>query len=242
MKQWMFICVALGCASAWAALPAMRPFEDYQVILDRKPFGTPPPASQEPERVIPVGESFAASLQLSGISEMDDGNLRVAVTDKKDNSYFTLVLGEKDEGLGIELIDVDYEQEKATLQKDGQVVVLSMRDTAGGEVVPPSEVQERKKQAEERRLSYAERRRLRMLERQKPVEVPKPLYTGEELEKHLQEYQMEVLRGGSLPPLPVQLTAENDAKLVAEGVLPPVDDEGYEVVPEETEEEEVYEQ
>ena len=241
MKQWMFICAALGCASAWAALPAMRPFEDYQIILDRKPFGTPPPASQEPERVIPVGESFAASLQLSGISEMDDGNLRVAVTDKKDNSYFTLVLGEKDEGLGIELIDVDYEQEKATLQKDGQVVVLSMRDTAGGEVVPPSEVQERKKQAEERRLSYAERRRLRMLERQKPVEVPKPLYTGEELEKHLQEYQMEVLRGGSLPPLPVQLTAENDAKLVEEGVLPPVDEEGYEVVPEEPEEE-VYEQ
>ena len=107
MKQWMFIWAALGCASAWAALPATRPFEDYQVILDRKPFGTPPPASQEPERVIPVGESFAASLQLSGISEMDDGNLRVAVTDKKDNSYFTLVLGEKDDGQGIELIGVE---------------------------------------------------------------------------------------------------------------------------------------
>ncbi len=241
MKLWISIWAALVCVSAWATVPATRPFEDYQVILDREPFGTPPAPVQEPERIIPVGESFAASLQLSGISELADGNLRVAVTDKKDNSYFTLMLGEKDAG-GIELIDVDYEAEKATLQKDGQVVVLSMNDAGGGEVVPPSEVQERKKQAEERRLSYAERRRLRMLERQKPVEIPKPMYTGAELEKHLQEYQMEVIRSGNLPPLPVQLTPENDAKLVAEGVLPPVDEEGYELVPDEAGEEEYYEE
>jgi hypothetical protein len=38
-------------------------------------------------------------------------------------------------------------------------------------------------------------------------EVPKPIYTGEALEKHLQEYQMEILRGGTMPPLPVQLSA-----------------------------------
>ena len=43
---------------------------------------------------------------------------------------------------------------------------------------------------------------------------------------------MEVIRGGSLPPLPVQLSPENDAMLVAEGVLPPVDEEGYELLPE----------
>ena len=96
--------------------------------------------------------------------------------------------------------------------------------------------------AEERRLSYAERRRLRMLERQKPIEVPKPTYTGEALEKHLQEYQMEILRGGTMPPLPVQLSPENDAKLVEEGVLPPVDEEGYEVLPDEGEAGEYYEE
>ncbi len=88
------------------------------------------------------------------------------------------------------------------------------------------------KQAEERRMSYAERRRQRMLERQKPVEVPKPMYTGEELEKHLQDYQMQVIREG-LPPLPVQLSSDRDAQLVAEGFLPPVDEEGYIIEPEE---------
>ena len=85
------------------------------------------------------------------------------------------------------------------------------------------------------------RRRQRMLERQKPVEVPKPMYTGEELEKHLQNYQMEVIRQG-LPPLPVQLTPDRDAQLVAEGFLPPVDEEGYELNPDGEGEEEYYEE
>ena len=122
-----------------------------------------------------------------------------------------------------------------------EVIMLGDEDSLD-ETKGPSEVQERKKQAEERRLSYAERRRLRMLERQKPVEIPKPIYTGAELEKHLQEYQMEVIRGGSLPPLPVQLSPENDAKLVAEGVLPPVDEEGFELLPEGEGEETYYEE
>lgn len=229
-------------AAAWAA-PATRPFEDYQVILDRKPFGAPPDRSMESERVIPVGESFAAQMVLSGIYELDDGNLRVAITDKKDNSYFSLMVGEKDGASGIELLDADYEKEEATLQKGEETVVLSMKNPTGGQVLSTSERQEKVKEATARRMSYAERRRMRQLERSKPVEVPKPMYTGEELETHLQEYQMEVIRQG-MPPLPVQLTPERDAQLVAEGYLPPVDEEGNEVLPEEGQEgeEEYYEE
>jgi len=44
---------------------------------------------------------------------------------------------------------------------------------------------------------------------------------AEELEKHLQEYQVERIRKG-LPPLPVPLTKEMDDQLVKDGVLPPV--------------------
>lgn len=232
MKRSAVIGLALALVPAALAAPAAKPFTDYQVILDREPFGAPPDLSQVPERVVPVSESFAATMQLSAIYELDDGNLRVAVTDKKDNSYFSLIIGEKDEAIGIELLDADYEKGEATLQKGEEVVVLSMNDTAGGQVLGTAERQDRMKQAEARRMSYAERRKQRMLERQKPVEIPKPMYTGEELEKHLQEYQMQVIREG-LPPLPVQLTPDRDAQLVAEGFLPPVDEEGYEVVPEE---------
>jgi len=223
----LFCCIASG---AWANSPAQS-FSDYQIILDRKPFGTPPEAVPEPERVVPASESFAAQMVLSGIYEEDDGRFRVAVTDKKDNSYFSLFVGEKDAS-GIELQDADYEKQEAMLRKGDEVVVLSMKGPAATQVLSTTERKTREEQAKKRRLSYAERRRQRMLARQKPVEIPKPIYTGEELEKHLQEYQMEVIREG-LPPLPVQLTPERDAQLVAEGYLPPVDEEGYEIEPEE---------
>ena len=45
-----------------------------------------------------------------------------------------------------------------------------------------------------------------------------------EVRENLREYQMEVIRSG-MPPLPIPLTEEMDAQLVAEGVLPPVGEE-----------------
>lgn len=238
MKRAVFI-LSWACAiSAAAAVPEAKPFSDYQVILDRKPFGTPPDRSQEPERVVPVSESFAAQMVLSGIYELDDGNLQVAVVDKKDNSYFSLLVGDTSDA-GIELVDADYEKEEAVLKKGEEVVVLKMSGVAGTQVLSTAERQDRMRQAEDRRMSYAERRRQRMLERQKPVEIPKPMYTGEELEKHLQDYQMKVIREG-LPPLPVQLTADRDAQLVQEGFLLPVDEEGYEIDPDAEDEEGYY--
>lgn len=213
----------LGTSGAAGA----RPFSDYQVILDRKPFGAPPDRSQLPEQVVPVSQSFAAQMVLSSLFEMDDGNLRAAIVDKKDNSYFTLMIGEKNDD-GVELIDADFDREEATLQKDGQAVVLNMSGATTQNILSSSERAERLKQAEERRLSYAERRRQRMIERSKPLEVPKPMYSGEELQRHLQRTQMEAIRKG-MPPLPVQLTPEQDAELVAEGFLPPVDEDGFEI-------------
>lgn len=240
MKGMVSILVLMACAAASGAVAPVKPFADYQVILDRKPFGAPPDRSLEPEPIVPLSESFAAQMQLSSIYMMEDGNYRVAVVDKKDNSYFDLMVGETDAS-GIELVDVDYDKEEAVLKKGTEVVVLTMRAGSTTQVLSTTEREDRIKQAEANRLSYAERRRQRMLERQKPVEVPKPMYTGEELEKHLQNYQMEVIRQG-LPPLPVQLTPDRDAQLVAEGFLPPVDEEGYELNPEGEGEEEYYEE
>ena len=50
-----------------------------------------------------------------------------------------------------------------------------------------------------------------------------PALEGAELEKYLQEYNMELIRaGGELgPALPIELTPDQDAQLVSEGVLPP---------------------
>ena len=221
--------VAAAVLAVLAAVPFARadipPFSHYEIILDRKPFGAPPDPSQIPEKIIPVSESFAATMQLLGFFE-EDHNVRAAIMDRKDNSYFSLYVGESESG--IELIDVDYDKEEAVLRKGEEVVVLTMRAGGESQVLSKSALEERTKQAEERRLSYAERRKARQLARAKPPEIPKPKLTGAALEEHLQNYQMEVLRQG-LPPLPVQLTPDRDAQMVAEGLLPPVDEEGYEI-------------
>jgi hypothetical protein len=54
-----------------------------------------------------------------------------------------------------------------------------------------------------------------------PGEIP-PLLEGSEMERQLQEYQMQAIREGRAP-LPIPLTPEIDAQLVNEGVLPPVE-------------------
>lgn len=222
-------CLTAVAASADTA--AIRPFSDYQIILDRKPFGDPAANAAsipEPIRNVTPQESFAANLKLTGIYELKDGTLKAAITDKKSNKYFSIIVEETDPASGITLLDLDYEKEEVTLQKGSEVVVLAMRGDAQTTVLSNQEQEERAQQAAQRRQSYAERRKQRMLERQKPVEIPEPKYTGAELEEHLQNYQMEVIRQG-LPPLPVQLTADRDEQLVEEGYLAPTDAEGFEL-------------
>lgn len=231
-RTWIILAAGLASAAAWGAVPPVRPFEDYEVILRRAPFGELAPeggAEEEQERVVPIQESFAAQMTLVEIKEVkgNDYLLEVSVVDKKDNHYFTLKIGETDDS-GVTLLEADYEMDEAMLKKGNEVVVLSMRAGTAGQVLSSSELESRKGEMEKKRLSYAERRRLRAEARAKPRELPKPKYTGEELERKLQESQMESIRKG-MPPLPVQLTPENDAILVAEGFLPPVDEEGYEM-------------
>ena len=56
----------------------------------------------------------------------------------------------------------------------------------------------------------------------------KQTISGEELQRHLEDYQMQVVQRG-LPPLPVPLTPELESRLVEEGVLPPEKDKSYAV-------------
>lgn len=51
-----------------------------------------------------------------------------------------------------------------------------------------------------------------------------PKLTGDALQQHIQQYQMDLIRAGGTkgPPLPMQLTPEMDQQLVKEGVLPPL--------------------
>jgi hypothetical protein len=211
--------LVLAGANAWA--DADVDFSRYQIILDRKPFGElPAPVSLDPNAPPPV--SFAQGLRLSMIIEEDDtGEMRVGFVDTRSNKSYVLGVGESQDG--IELIDASWEEETATLRQGSEMALIKINS---GEVqaITGSDQQTRANQAQTTRPSYAERRRLRQQQMQQEAAQlnQQPKYTGDELAKHLYEYQMEVIRQG-LPPLPIPLTPEQDQQLVTEGVLPPLE-------------------
>lgn len=191
-------------------------FSRYQIILDRKPFGAPPPEAPPPAPS--PSESFARHLRMSALLETDDGEVRIGLINLQNNKNFFLTVGQSEDD--IELVSASYENEEAVIRKGSEMAVIKLQS---GEIQPlsPAEQQARLTAPQVQRMSYAERRALRQQQRQQEP-PPEPKYKGEELERHLREYQMEVIRQG-LPPLPIPLTPEMDAQLVAEGVLPPLE-------------------
>ncbi len=212
----------VGAVAAASAAPTSYPFERYQVILDRSPFGS----SAYAQEVVaaptqPQAESFAKSLRLSTIIEMDDGSIKVGFVDTRSGRSYMMAAGESLDG--IEVVTANWADEEAVLKQGSEMALIKF---ASGEVqeIKPGQVRPGRNapvSTAAQRPTWEERRRARAATPPPPAEPPPPpKYTGEELTKHLQEYQMEVIRQG-LPPLPIPLTAEMDAKLVQEGVLPP---------------------
>lgn len=227
--NWIFyIATSFLCVSFLSAQTRAEPsFDNYKVILDRKPFGNPPPPPAEPTpapRVVPPGESFARQIKLCAFIEEEDGTIQVGLMNTQTKDNFYLKIGDINEG--IELVSANYDEESAVLKKGDELAVLSFQT---GDVQPITQ-EEAQSHIERGRTGYAARRQAREEARKRRQEAieqqakEEPALTGEALEKHLQEYQMEVIRQG-LPPLPIPLTEEMDAQLVAEGLLDPIDEE-----------------
>ncbi len=225
-------CTALsGVLAAAGALAAPSyPFDRYQVILDRQPFGEAAAPASDTASAPTADMLFARTLRLCALIELADGTVRAGIVDTQTKSTFYLRPGESEEGL--DLLSVDLEDEVATVRKGGLTVDLKMEGGSAAAAARPPPVT-----AVTRRMTYAERRRMRAappatnpgtpggasapVVAQPAPPPPQPRLTGKALEKHLREYQLEVIRQG-LPPLPIPLTPQQDAQLVKEGVLPPL--------------------
>lgn len=220
MTRIIFSLMACFAFAGSLALGATPGFDRYEVILTRKPFGAPPPAPEPVRPPPPKPDSFAMSLRLSMILESEDGEIRVGIVDTRNNKSFVLRVGEPQEGY--ELVSASYEDGEAVLRQGEDMALLDISKSSFEEIAPSEQPQ--RLDAARTRSSYAERRRARaeQLQREAAQPPPEPKYTGAELERHLSEYQMEVIRQG-LPPLPIPLTPEQDDQLVAEGYLPPVE-------------------
>ena len=184
-------------------------FARYQIIIDKHPF------SEEPLETEPVpislDKSFARYLRLSMLFEGPDGDLRAGIIDTKEKKNYILSIGEIEGGL--ELIEVDLSADEAMLRIGSEVALFKLESDT------PEPLS--KSQQTARRPSYAERLKARRaaMKKDTPAETPNRL-TDEALRKQLENVQMDAIRN-NLPPLPMPLTPEMDAQLVAEGVLDP---------------------
>lgn len=214
------------CATVYGG--SVSDFGRFQVILDRKPFGSRAEAAPASEATGPQ----AGSLRISAIVEGVDG-IRVGLIDLQGNGSLFLKVGETENGILV--VAADPVKEEAIVRRGNESFTLRMEGGAPRtpeSVAPPPPTRtaiapvpvERElltKQRRELALARIQARRDAAMRAQ--GETGSNLIqkiTGPELEKRLQEYQLEVIRRGE-PPLPIPLTPEMDEQLVKEGVLQP---------------------
>ena len=192
-------------------------FSRYEVILARKPFGEIMLRPVPPPKLAPnAPPPFVKDLRMCAITDSDFG-IRVGFVDikKKPPKSYYLGIGESEDGITV--VNADYEMEAALLRKGSEEYWIYLGGKAGqapAGLASAGDAAGKKKKRE----SYAVRlRRRRETFRYRKVEPPQ--LTGKELEEHLKQYQMDLIRKG-MPPLPIPLTRDLDDQLVAEGVLP----------------------
>lgn len=211
-------------------------FDPYKVILARRPFGAPPAVpTGDPVPAPPSREkSFVKDLRMCAIQETGAG-LRVGLVDIKQNRSYFLRVGESEDG--IDLVEADFQREGALLRRGMEQYWIYMDDslpeqpTASGlpagarSVGGRSPSPDRPAGGRDASMERLKKRQRELEEEERSREkAEEQTLRGEDLEDHLQAYQMEVIRQG-LVPLPIPLTEEMDDQLVAEGVLPPADEE-----------------
>ena len=199
----VLFCAAMACAAD------NEGFGRYQLIIDKRPFGEEPLEAEVVQ--ISLNESFAKSLRLSMLFEGSPGDVRVGIIDKSNDKNYTFRVGETIND--ILLIEANIDESTALLQKGNEVAEFTLKADDKPKVVPKKDVTTRK-------TAYQQRREALLKNIQSKQDQEKPALTGEDLRKHLEEVQMDAIRTGK-PPLPLALTPEMDAQLVAEGVLDP---------------------
>ncbi len=216
-----FALAALVAGRVAASTPPPA-FDRYQVILDRQPFGeifiTQPGASNAASATVVAGPGGEAlGLRACSLIMVDGIGPRAGLVEVKTSKSYFLLPGETQEG--IKLVSADYDAEEIVIQRGTEMAILRLKEASTSEKKTTTSPI-----AATSRLSFEERRKAfeqqRTMPPPQPTAPPVPKLQGAELEKHLQQYQMEVIRQG-MPPLPIPLTQEMDSQLVNEGVLAP---------------------
>jgi len=208
--------------------------ERYNLIVERSPFGADPlneteVADRESSATL---KTLERELRLCFLLKSQTGDVRAGFQNLKarpgEPKSIMLMVGESFRAMKLQEIDI--ENSTATLLYQGKPLTfeLSKATTAESAAVnrAPAPAQP------QRRFGSGFRRTTPPAQpaQPEPTQVEPELSPEEiaqqqkEVRENLQQYQMEVIRSG-MPPLPIPLTQEMDDQLVAEGVLPPMENE-----------------
>ena len=130
-------CVFACCNGAYAVPTGYTtaPFEHYQPILDRMPFGAVPPGfgqaaeaapSQTEAQVLAEQQQLARKVNMSCINVTPDGQTAIGFTDleaKPPVNYYLLVGATAS---GWKVVKADYDEEWAQIEKDGVTITLKL--------------------------------------------------------------------------------------------------------------------
>jgi len=229
----IILCTGLAVAFAAGSWAEETEYtrERYDVIVERSPFGEDPlapeqVARQEAAAAIAAAQALAKELRLCFLLEGESGEVRAGFQNlkAKPGDPRSVMLLEGESFRGMKLTKIDLLNSSATLLHMGKPVTFELsKAPASAKPGPPKKAPKKP----ERRFGGGFRRK----KPPEPVKPPEPQLTPEEeaarreeVRENLRQYQMEVIREG-MPPLPIPLTQEMDDQLVAEGVLPAMDEE-----------------
>ena len=245
MKTRLCFLACLSCAWATAGL---APKETYQPIIDAKPFGDSPgaaaAASAETAETQRKKEDLAQKFRMCGITDMPDGTRKIAFLDETTGQTASYLLAVGESQNGFTLVSADYLREYATLEKDGLTFTLGLGkglidapDLAEAESEPETPVE-----AATPRPAVASRAlppsksgaapgnfKARLLKRQQAREQAAAEQKAEQERaasaeaaakaKAERRAQIERIKQGLEPTVPIVLTPEEDAELEAAGVF-----------------------
>ena len=120
-------------ASSRSKIMTVPPFSRYEIIISRKPFGTPPPVAAKPAAVDPAEakqaqeeQKLARQINMVAVNKTPSGKTAVGFIDKssKPERNYYINVGETVNGFTV--VEASYEDETATLSKDDITITLKL--------------------------------------------------------------------------------------------------------------------
>ncbi len=222
--------------------------EQYQPIIDAKPFGDVSKYVSEQDAATAVEEQkkkeeIAQKFRMCGITDTPSGERKIAFLDETSGAIASYILAVGETQNGFKLIAADYDREHATLTKDGITFTLGLgkglidqppevSEEDIVEVVTPKKIEMRSNKPVGKGSFKA-----RLLQRQAKkaeAEQAKKEAIQEAMTKQLEaanrRKEIERIKQGLAPTVPINLTPEEDAELEAAGVFGPREEPPQEVI------------